>query len=148
MADDDEKERLREAKKVTKQQAFYMKRALDAHKTEDAMKAAATMLGELRTSLLGPRNYYDLYIEVTQELRHLEEFFQAEQANGRKMLELYELVQCAGNVLPRLYLLLTVGSVYIASKEAPSKDILKDILHKEREDILLDILSRDPTLLK
>ena len=91
MADDDEKERLREAKKVTKQQAFYMKRALDAHKTEDAMKAAATMLGELRTSLLGPRNYYDLYIEVTQELRHLEEFFQAEQANGRKMLELYEL---------------------------------------------------------
>jgi vacuolar protein sorting-associated protein 35 len=128
MADDDEKERLREAKKVTKQQAFYMKRALDAHKTEDAMKAAATMLGELRTSLLGPRNYYDLYIEVTQELRHLEEFFQAEQANGRKMLELYELVQCAGNVLPRLYLLLTVGSVYIASKEAPSKDILKDMV--------------------
>ena len=31
--------------------------------------------------------------------------------------QLYELVQHAGNVLPRLYLLLTVGSVYIVSKE-------------------------------
>ncbi len=31
--------------------------------------------------------------------------------------QLYELVQHAGNVLPRLYLLLTVGAVYIVSKE-------------------------------
>ena len=44
------------------------------------------------------------------------------------MLELYELVQHAGNVLPRLYLLLTVGSVYITSKEAAAKDILTDLV--------------------
>ena len=37
----------------------------------------------------------------------------------------YELVQHAGNILPRLYLLITVGSVYIKSKEAPARDILK-----------------------
>ena len=86
------------------------------------------MLSELRTSLLGPRNYYDLYIMVTDELRHMEAFFEAEQKRGRRMLELYELVQHAGNVLPRLYLLLSVGSVYIMSKEAPAKDVLKDLV--------------------
>ena len=86
------------------------------------------MLGELRTSLLGPRNYYDLYITVTDELRHLEAFFASEQARGRRMLELYELVQHAGNVLPRLYLLLSVGAVYIGSQEAPAKDVLKDLV--------------------
>jgi vacuolar protein sorting-associated protein 35 len=32
-----------------------------------------------------------------------------EHKRGRRMLELYELVQHAGNVLPRLYLLLTVS---------------------------------------
>jgi len=37
-------------------------------------------------------------------------------------------VQHAGNVLPRLYLLCTVGSVYIKSKEAPAKDVLKDLV--------------------
>ena len=43
------------------------------------------------------------------------------------MLDLYELVQHAGRVLPRLYLLLTVGGVYICSKEAPAKDIMRDL---------------------
>jgi len=36
-------------------------------------------------------------------------------------------VQHAGNILPRLYLLVTVGSSYIKSKEAPAKEILKDV---------------------
>ena len=61
-------------------------------------------------------------------MRHLEQFFASEHKRGRRMLELYELVQHAGNVLPRLYLLLAVGSVYIESKEAPAKDILKDLV--------------------
>jgi hypothetical protein len=34
-------------------------------------------------------------------------------------------VQSCGMVLPRLYLLITVGAVYIKSKQAPAKDILK-----------------------
>jgi vacuolar protein sorting-associated protein 35 len=125
---DDEGRRLAEAKQIVKQEAFRMKRALDQRNLRDALKHASTMLSELRTSLLGPRNYYDLYITATDELRHMEAFFEAEQKRGRRMLELYELVQHAGNVLPRLYLLLAVGSVYIMSKEAPSKDVLKDLV--------------------
>ena len=68
-----------------------------------------------------PAQLLRLYIEVTQELRHLEEFFQAEQANGRKMLELYELVQCAGSVLPRPAAHSGLGGH--REQEAPSKDI-------------------------
>jgi hypothetical protein len=45
-----------------------------------------------------------------------------------RQVELYELVQHAGNIVPRLYLLITVGSVYIRSKEAPARDILKDLV--------------------
>ena len=44
------------------------------------------------------------------------------------MVELYELVQHAGNIVPRLFLLITVGSVYIRSKEAPARDLLKDLV--------------------
>ena len=44
------------------------------------------------------------------------------------MVELYELVQHAGNIVPRLFLLITVGSVYIKSREAPARDILKDLV--------------------
>jgi len=43
------------------------------------------------------------------------------------MADLYESVQQAANILPRLYLLCTVGAAYIESKEAPAKEILKDV---------------------
>jgi vacuolar protein sorting-associated protein 35 len=58
----------------------------------------------------------------------LELFFEQEAKRGRPIHEMYQLVQHAGNVLPRLYLLITVGAVYIRSKEVPAKDILKDLV--------------------
>jgi len=65
---------------------------------------------------------------VADEMRHLEQYFYDEMGRGRRMVELYELVQHAGNIVPRLFLLITVGSVYIRSKEAPARDILKDLV--------------------
>ncbi|XP_021598908.1 vacuolar protein sorting-associated protein 35A isoform X2 [Manihot esculenta] len=62
------------------------------------------------------------------ELRKLEMFFKEETRRGCSIIDLYELVQHAGNILPRLYLLCTVGSVYIKSNEAPAKDVLKDLV--------------------
>src|SRR4051812_39357992 len=67
-------------------------------------------------------------MHVFDQLRHLESYLSEERQRGKRMGELYELVQYAGNILPRLYLLITVGSVYIRSKEAPAKDVLKDLL--------------------
>ncbi|XP_031116198.1 vacuolar protein sorting-associated protein 35A-like [Ipomoea triloba] len=110
------------------QNAFYMHRALDSNNLKDALKYSAQMLSELRTSKLSPHKYYELYMRAFDELRKLEIFFREETTRGCSIVELYELVQHAGNILPRLYLLCTVGSVYIKSKEAPAKDILKDLV--------------------
>ncbi|KAJ1629721.1 vacuolar protein sorting-associated protein 35, partial [Pavlovales sp. CCMP2436] len=127
----DEQERWKhDAMQMVKQQAFHMKRALDAGNLRDGLKHASNMISELRTSLLSPKNYYELYMATTDELRHLEAHFAEDQRgpNKRSMLELYELVQHAGNILPRLYLLITVGGVYIKSKQAPARDILNDLV--------------------
>ena len=62
----------------------------------DALKHASNMLGELRTSLLSPKSYYELYMSVNNELSHLEIFLLEEFKNGRKVNDLYELVQYAG----------------------------------------------------
>ncbi|KAK3022975.1 hypothetical protein RJ639_046679, partial [Escallonia herrerae] len=110
------------------QNAFYMHRALDTNNLKDALKYSAQMLSELRTSRLSPHKYYELYMRAFDELRKLEMFFREETKRGCSTIELYELVQHAGNILPRLYLLCTVGSVYIKSKEAPAKDVLKDLV--------------------
>ncbi|XP_044469869.1 vacuolar protein sorting-associated protein 35A-like [Mangifera indica] len=110
------------------QNAFYMDRALDSNNLRDALKYSAQMLSELRTSKLSPQKYYQLYMRAFDELRKLEMFFKEETRRGCSIIDLYELVQHAGNILPRLYLLCTVGSVYIKSKEAPAKDVLKDLV--------------------
>lgn len=125
---EDEEKWLAEAIAGIQHNAFYMHRALDANNLREALKYSAQLLSELRTSRLSPHKYYELYMRAFDELRKLEMFFKEEDRHGCSVMDLYELVQHAGNILPRLYLLCTVGSVYIKSKEAPAKDILKDLV--------------------
>lgn len=65
---------------------------------------------------------------ITDELRHLELYLLDEFQKGRKVADLYELVQYAGNIVPRLYLLITVGLVYIKSNTSLRRDLLKDLV--------------------
>lgn len=145
---EEEQEKLLEvAKNVIDTQAFHMKRCLDQGKLMDALKHAFNMVSELRTSLLSPKTYYALYMLAVGQLRRLESYLY-EEKHGKRMAELYELVQYAGDILPRLYLLVTVGSVYIKSKEASPRDVLKDLVemcrgvqHPTRGLFLRDYLS-------
>ena len=52
--------------------------------------------------MLSPKSYYELYMAVCDELRHLETYLLDEFQKGRKVADLYELVQYAGNIVPRL----------------------------------------------
>ncbi|KAI4498657.1 hypothetical protein M0802_006363 [Mischocyttarus mexicanus] len=114
---------LEDAIGVVKVQAFQMKHCLDKMKLMDALKHASTMLGELRTSLLSPKSYYELY-----ELRQLELYLLDEFQKGRKVTDLYELVQYVGNIVPRLYLLITVGLVYIKTTPGLKRNLLRDLV--------------------
>lgn len=44
-------------------------------------------------------------MSITDELRHLEIYLIDEFQKGRKIQDLYELVQYAGNIVPRLYVI-------------------------------------------
>lgn len=67
----------------------------------------------------------DTDMAITDELRHLELYLLEEFQKGRKVADLYELVQYAGNIVPRLYLLITVGLVYIKTNSNLRRDLLK-----------------------
>ncbi|KAI4316959.1 hypothetical protein L6164_024880 [Bauhinia variegata] len=105
-----------------------MHRALDDNNLREVLKFSAQMLSELRTSKLSPHKYYERYMRAFDELKRLEIFFKDESRHGVSLVDLYELVQHAGNILPRLYLLCTMGSVYVRCKDAPVKDVLKDLV--------------------
>lgn len=67
-------------------------------------------------------------MSVFDELVILETYFHEEHQRGRKMEDLYESVQHAAHVVPWVYLLITVGSAYLKSKEGKPKEILNDLL--------------------
>lgn len=119
---------LKEASHAIANHAFHMKRCLDGGSMMDALKHASAMISELRTPVLSPRNYFDIFMRVTDQLRFLESYIYDEHTRARPIEELYELVQHAGNILPRLYLLVTVGSAYIRSRKVPAAHVLRDLV--------------------
>ena len=94
---------LAEASRRVQEQGFYAKKACGARDLPGALRHSSDMLRELRTSLLTPRNYYELYMKVCDELRHLDQFFQQLVADGTPAADIYERAQACGDVLPRLY---------------------------------------------
>jgi len=70
---------------------------------------------------------------VFDALRYLSNYLYDAHTQGRHHLaDLYELVQYAGNIIPRLYLMITVGSVYMSIPDAPVKEIMKDMMEMTR----------------
>eukprot|EP00128_Syssomonas_multiformis_P008875 Colp12_sorted_trinity150504_noHs@14655 len=119
---------LNEAIMVVRTQSRLMKQCLDKAALMDAIHHATNMVCELRTSMLSPKSYYELYMSISDELRYLEMYLYDEFEKGKAAGDLYEIIQYVGNIIPRLYLLCTVGVVYIKAKEASRKEILKDLV--------------------
>ncbi|KAH0555994.1 hypothetical protein GP486_006066 [Trichoglossum hirsutum] len=123
---------LEDALAVVRQQTHLMRKCLETPgKLMDALKCSSTLVSELRTSSLGPKQYYELYMAVFDALRHLSAYLR-ESHPVNHLADLYELVQYAGNIVPRLYLMVSVGTVYMAIEDAPVKEIMKDMMEMSR----------------
>ncbi|CAD2103616.1 vacuolar protein sorting-associated protein 35, putative [Plasmodium vinckei] len=123
----DQKRLLDECIFVVKEQSFFMKQALDNGSLRDTLKHASNMLCELKTTELSPKYYYELYMLIFNEMQHLDSFINDKKKHKKKFIDIYESVQHAGNIIPRLYLLIIVGRNYIKNKDIKAKYILKDM---------------------
>lgn len=70
-------------------------------------------------------------MSVFDALRHLSVYLRDSHPVNH-LADLYELVQYAGNIVPRLYLMITVGTVYMGIEDAPVKEIMKDMMEMSR----------------
>ncbi|KFX90930.1 hypothetical protein V490_06191 [Pseudogymnoascus sp. VKM F-3557] len=69
---EDQARLLEDALTVVRQQTHLMRKCLETPgKLMDALKCSSTLVSELRTSSLGPKQYYELYMSVFDALRHL-----------------------------------------------------------------------------
>ena len=121
-------ETLEQALIVVRQQAVLMQRCIQQRKLMDALKHASMMLTELRKPDLSPKQYYELYIMIFDSLSLLSSYLTDNHPKLHHLADLYELVQYAGNVVPRLYLMITVGTSYLKCADSPREEILKDMI--------------------
>ncbi|RQM07336.1 hypothetical protein DH86_00003071 [Scytalidium sp. 3C] len=102
---EDQARLLEDALAVVRQQTQLMRKCLETPgKLMDALKCCSTLVSELRTSSLSPKQYYELYMAVLP----------------------------SRNIVPRLYLMITVGTVYMSIEDAPVKEIMKDMMEMSR----------------
>ncbi|KAI1638142.1 vacuolar protein sorting-associated protein 35 [Biscogniauxia mediterranea] len=129
---EDQARLLEDALIAVRQQTALMRKCLDTPgKLMDALKCCSTLVAELRTSSLGPKQYYELYMSVFDALRYLSVHLRENHPHNH-LADLYELVQYAGNIVPRLYLMITVGTAYMSIPEAPVKELMKDMMDMSR----------------
>ncbi|KAF4122332.1 vacuolar protein sorting-associated protein 35 [Geosmithia morbida] len=112
-------------------QARLLEDALIAVRQQTSLMRNSTLVSELRTSSLGPKQYYELYMSVFDALRYLSVHLR-ESHPVNHLADLYELVQYAGNIIPRLYLMITVGTAYMSVEDAPVKELMKDMMDMSR----------------
>lgn len=117
------------------QQSNLMKQCLNDNNLLQALKHCSNFLNELRINQLSPKQYYELYISVFDSLdylcNHLLSSYKAKQKKNRDtpfLSDLYELVQYSGNIVPRLYMMIAIGTTFMSTNDAPSEAIMKDMI--------------------
>lgn len=126
--DDDQEKLLQQSSNIVKNSGYLMQKAFDSNSLNDVIKHSVDLISELKTSSMGPKTYYELYMQIFDQLSRLESFFMQEYRRNNKIGELFERVQHVQAILPRLYLLVAAGSVYINTGEVSAKDMLKDLM--------------------
>ena len=128
LSEEDQERYLDRGLKKIKAQSFHIHTAIEKNNLRQCLKETYSMLSELRTSALTPKNYYHLFTTVFDEMQIVENFFKEEIGRGRKVRDLYDAVQQAVYLIPRLYLMITAGSILIEHEPKASQEIIFDLL--------------------
>ena len=113
--------------KNIKAQSYQIKNTINTNNLRQCLKETNLMLCELRTSELTPKNYYQLYTTAFDEMQYVTNFFQEEVNRGRKLQDLYDSVQQAKYIIPRLYLMITAGVIYMENNKQSCRQIIFDL---------------------
>eukprot|EP00792_Barthelona_sp_PAP020_P014221 TRINITY_DN990_c0_g1_i1.p1 TRINITY_DN990_c0_g1~~TRINITY_DN990_c0_g1_i1.p1 ORF type:complete len:789 (-),score=124.73 TRINITY_DN990_c0_g1_i1:26-2368(-) len=107
--------------------AGQMMMAIEANDFKETIRFAIQMTNELRNSLLQPIHYGTLFVSVLDHLQVLSRYLEEEIQDGMSIEMIYQYVQYTGNIVPRLYLLFTVGALRLTYSTVSKKEVLKDM---------------------
>ena len=123
LSDEDQERALDKSLKKVKAQSFHIHSSIEKNNLRQCLKETHTMLAELRNEDLSPKNYYHLFTAVFDEMLLVEDFFKEEINRGRKAHDVYESVQQAKYLIPRLYLMIIAGGLTMERDHSTIEEI-------------------------
>ena len=115
---------LNKSIRIVKENSYFMHKALEAKNIKEVLKYSDTFLSELRHDNFIPKDYYTLFFLIFDELSKLQK--ELTQQPKIKKYNLYDTVQFSKKIIPRLYLLITVGAVYVDNKIRTLEEVVWD----------------------
>ena len=124
----DEKQLLENLFKHVKMTSMKMNNAIDRNDMRQVLKLSVDIINALKTNFKTPSYYNQLFLNVIEELLPLDKYFREEVKRGRRIKEFYEAVQQCITVLPRMYLMIITGNIYIENCPNDQKEIICEIM--------------------
>ena len=84
MFEQDQNKFLENALQNVKNSSIKMKNSIDRNDMRSTLKNASEMISELKTNLLSPKNYYQLFTSIFDELIYLQNYFKEDSKKGRR----------------------------------------------------------------
>ena len=128
LSEEDQERYLDKGLKKIKAQTFHIHTSIEKNNLRQCLKETYAMLSELRTNTLTPKNYYHLFTTIFDEMLLVEDFFKEEINRGRKVKDLYDSVQQAKYLIPRLYLMISAGALVMENDPKSTEEIIFDLL--------------------
>ena len=111
-----------------KQISELLKISIEKNNIRQVLKCINEILLQLKTELLSPQLYNQLFIYIFDQILLVQVYLRNEIKKGRNSLSLYSSVQQCINALPRAYLMIIVGSIILENNLVDKKDLLEDLL--------------------
>ena len=90
----------------------------------------AALISLLKIGYLTPSNYYLLYKDISNFLEETIEFYIRDKVTkGIKIKYIYESIQQCQYVIPRIYLMIICGSIYLEFYPIKFREIIYDLLN-------------------
>ena len=131
--DEDEEMALDTALKNVKKQNNNISLEIERNNLRFCLKKAFDLLCELRTNLLAPKSYHTLYKQVEIALEEIYNYMKVEISRGREPWDIYDSVQQCRYVIPRLYLLILSGAIYIENSPELNEELSNELLDQVKE---------------
>ena len=130
LSSNDQEEYLNQISKAFEHQSNLIKIYPSSKNFSKCFLDTSALISLLKFDLLIPSNYYLLYTDICDLLQETIEMYIRENiSKGIKVKYIYESVQQSQYLIPRLYLMIICGSIYLELYPIKYKEIILDLLN-------------------